>query len=100
MLQQDILRHGQLGAAALRYRIVEGDDEVALGSGLDALENGIQRRQQVGQRDGAEIMAQRRTGAGGRRLRSEERRVGKECVSTCRSRWAPYHSKKNKNTNT
>src|SRR3546814_2706795 len=27
----------------------------------------------------------RRTG------RSEERRVGKECVSTCRSRWSPYH---------
>src|SRR3546814_11482170 len=27
--------------------------------------------------------------------RSEERRVGKECVSTCRSRWSPYH-KKNK----
>src|SRR3546814_15144340 len=24
-------------------------------------------------------------------VRSEERRVGKECVSTCRSRWAPYH---------
>src|SRR3546814_13003554 len=30
--------------------------------------------------------------------RSEERRVGKECVSTCRYRWSPYHSKK-KNTN-
>src|SRR3546814_12644375 len=28
-------------------------------------------------------------------MRSEERRVGKECVSTCRSRWSPYHSKKN-----
>src|SRR3546814_11145669 len=28
--------------------------------------------------------------------RSEERRVGKECVSTCRSRWTPYHLKKNK----
>src|SRR3546814_12131353 len=27
--------------------------------------------------------------------RSEERRVGKECVSTCRSRWSPYHSKTN-----
>src|SRR3546814_15088285 len=26
--------------------------------------------------------------------RSEERRVGKECVSTCRSRWSTYHSKK------
>src|SRR3546814_18228742 len=27
-------------------------------------------------------------------IRSEERRVGKECVSTCRSRWSPYNSKK------
>src|SRR3546814_11181561 len=27
-------------------------------------------------------------------VRSEERRVGKECVSTCRSRWSPYPSKK------
>src|SRR3546814_20082700 len=27
--------------------------------------------------------------------RSEERRVGKECVSTCRSRWSPYHENKN-----
>src|SRR3546814_14852182 len=26
--------------------------------------------------------------------RSEERRVGKECVSTCRSGWSPYHEKK------
>src|SRR6056297_3692684 len=32
--------------------------------------------------------------------RSEERRVGKECVSTCRSRWSPYHYKtKKKRTN-
>src|SRR3546814_8838186 len=29
--------------------------------------------------------------------RSEERRVGKECVSTCRSRWSPYHEKKKMN---
>src|SRR3546814_17840956 len=35
------------------------------------------------------------------RNRSEERRVGKECVSTCRSRWSPYHSKKkDKNSST
>src|SRR3546814_3869753 len=27
----------------------------------------------------------------GSKDRSEERRVGKECVSTCRSRWSPYH---------
>src|SRR3546814_20675978 len=31
-------------------------------------------------------------------IRSEERRVGKECVSTCRSRWSPYHSKNKDNT--
>src|SRR3546814_15943709 len=29
-------------------------------------------------------------------VRSEERRVGKECVSTCRSAWSPYHYKKKK----
>src|SRR3546814_14182531 len=34
-----------------------------------------------------------------RKGRSEERRVGKECVSTCRARWSPYH-KKNKIINT
>src|SRR3546814_16756606 len=28
-------------------------------------------------------------------ISSEERRVGKECVRTCRSRWSPYHYKKN-----
>src|SRR3546814_20904831 len=39
--------------------------------------NGIQLKQKNGQLDWA--------------LRSEERRVGKECVSTCRSRWSPYH---------
>src|SRR3546814_20366398 len=32
--------------------------------------------------------------------RSEERRVGKECVSTCRSRWSPDHEKKKKKNNT
>src|SRR3546814_16812475 len=33
-------------------------------------------------------------------IRSEERRVGKECVSTCRSRWSPYNQKKKKKTKT
>src|SRR3546814_18453437 len=31
-------------------------------------------------------------------LRSEERRVGTECVSTCRSRWTPSHYNKKTNT--
>src|SRR3546814_19388008 len=34
------------------------------------------------------------TGSAGE-TRSDERRVGKECDSTCRSRWSPYHKKKN-----
>src|SRR3546814_7186238 len=34
------------------------------------------------------VFAQAQTGAD---ERSEERRVGKGCVSTCRSRWSPYH---------
>src|SRR3546814_5848317 len=56
--------------------------------------------------EGADIAELRHDDAGGDRksaigdeerhlhevgLRSEERRVGKECVSTCRSRWSPYH---------
>src|SRR3546814_16304947 len=36
-------------------------------------------------------VARRRSHCPGRRRRSEERRVGKECVSTCRSRWSAYH---------
>src|SRR3546814_12936771 len=35
-----------------------------------------------------------------RESRSDERRVGKECVSTCRSRWAPDNSKKKTNKHT
>src|SRR3546814_21049035 len=31
------------------------------------------------------------TKAEARNKRSEERRLGKECVSTCQSRWSPYH---------
>src|SRR3546814_11351567 len=39
-------------------------------------------------RDHVEVC--RACGDAGQRIRSEERRVGKECVSTCRSRWSPY----------
>src|SRR3546814_11860085 len=42
----------------------------------------------------AQVAADRRARLAGDREvepRSEERRVGKECVSTCRSRWWPYH---------
>src|SRR3546814_15905498 len=35
---------------------------------------------------------------GQQQARSDERRAGKECVSTCRYRWSPYHPKKNRKT--
>src|SRR3546814_11961526 len=45
-------------------------------------------------------VGRRKSNATGKRpARSEERRVGKECVSTCRSRWSPYHQKKNTHKN-
>src|SRR3546814_14988001 len=47
------------------------------------------------------IVEDRQIGETGRivaaeQVRSEERRVGNECVSTCRSRWSPYPYKQNK----
>src|SRR3546814_7285381 len=41
--------------------------------------------------DGTPIVSRMPGEGQGLDLRSEERRVGKECVSTCRSRWSPYH---------
>src|SRR3546814_14011655 len=40
------------------------------------------------------IVVGRPPSPGGALVRSAERRVGKGCVSTCRYRWSPYHSKK------
>src|SRR3546814_1787511 len=69
-------------------RTVRLDDDVLCG------ENFLQLRSQGSLRDRqcvrpAERQAGRLLNLKGRR--SEERRVGKECVSTCRSRWSPYH---------
>src|SRR3546814_19982761 len=73
----------RLGWGALR---VWNDDGIAAQSGFPPHPH----------RD-MEIITYVRTGAishrdsMGNSGRSEERRVGKECVSTCRSRWSPYH---------
>src|SRR3546814_5563639 len=52
---------------------------------LQTLEQG----RDVGPGSQGKVLAADGAVAGG--VRSEERRVGKECVSTCRSRWSPYH---------
>src|SRR3546814_11130455 len=60
-----------------------GDDTLLGGGGADTLSGD----------DGADLLS---GGAGDDvLLRSEERRVGTECVSTCSLRWCPYPSKKN-----
>src|SRR3546814_12090975 len=53
----------------------------------------FQRPQFVGRGRGVVEIGVHAADAG---IRSEERRVGKECVSTCRSRWSPSHKKKKK----
>src|SRR3546814_13823932 len=65
-------------------------------------QRGVQQREfqhaHDGIHGGADIVADRRQERGlGAKRRSEERRVGKEWVSTCRSRWSPSHSKNKKN---
>src|SRR3546814_15565311 len=68
---------GVLGALALPYR---GRHFAA------ALDGAHKRADADGQRDGGHRVLLAPVA-----IRSEERRVGKECVSTCRSRWSPYH---------
>src|SRR3546814_19900832 len=81
----------QAADRALRLHILEREAEllqIALGRLLRDQRDRLERvdalrlhlRHGGGQVD-AEVLAER----------SEERRVGKECVSTCRSRWSPYH---------
>src|SRR3546814_11262672 len=71
--KQCLLVCGRLGAQTQR-----SVDELAQYADVDRLGDEIER---------ARLEAFDR----GFGIRSEERRVGKECVSTCRSRWSPYH---------
>src|SRR3546814_14430033 len=59
----------------------QDEDAVKQAATLDAVEVTAQRRVENVQDVPVSIST----------VRSEERRVGKECVSTCRSRWSPYH---------
>src|SRR3546814_16769709 len=77
------LRGGGIEGAALKQN---PDDRPRHG---DQRSGGRQRQQQA-EFDGAVLV-------GLRGLRTDERRVGKECVSTGRSRWSPYHKNKKQN---
>src|SRR3546814_13523178 len=93
------------GGLLPRRRLVEddqdrrglpGDDALAVAPLAVAFEDGkavgkarrhllVEEARPLGRGD------RRAAGALGAAVRSEERRVGKECVSTWRSRWSPYH---------
>src|SRR3546814_13720095 len=72
----------------------EDFDVICVGSGLGGLSAALT----AAQRGARAIVLEKFELLGGVSAlsRSDERRVGKEGVSTCRSRWAPYHEKTNK----
>src|SRR3546814_12298992 len=78
-LARERIAIGYLLARAELLRLFVSEFQIT-SRGSIAVEIGCQSRKKV-----AEAPADRSN------PRSEERRVGKECVSTCRSRWSPYH---------
>ena len=68
------------GSSSIKYALYNMDDKSVMTSG------GAER---VGL-DGAFVKVKLANGEK-KQIRSEERRVGKECTSWCRSRWSPYH---------
>src|SRR3546814_20343677 len=83
------LKVAECDIAADRAPVGAEDDFAAHQIGLVGILKIAAERQPVGQ---AAAIEARKCDV----VRSEERRVGKECVSTCRSRWSPDHSTKNK----
>src|SRR3546814_19986098 len=65
-----------------------GGKRIFLGAGAYLNENGIDVSTAAAQADGMRADGATAVFAA---VRSDERRVGKECVSTCRSRWSPCH---------
>src|SRR3546814_11444075 len=85
-----LCRYGREAWAAVRHDLIKMLGESYLHATVLALVD--DDRQHVG----PHLRAMQDTDQAALVMRSEERRVGNECVSTCRSRWSPHHSKKNK----
>src|SRR3546814_19875565 len=91
--------------AGREQQIEDGGDHVALSAALGS-PVGAQARRVVHLADGAGFetgaadVGGDEVDAGNLEARSEECRVGKECVSTCRSRWSAYDQTKKKEKKT
>src|SRR3546814_20550491 len=80
----------EIGGGALQFtRVFDQDDAIAAPGDPGEQRVGESRLAGPGAARDKDIEAIADSGA--QNLRSEERRVGKECVSTCRYRWSPYH---------
>src|SRR3546814_14451685 len=69
-----------------KYRLHQSARIATYGMGMAMRAADARQRQQSGNTEHAGHTAHQTIA-----IRSEERRVGKECVSTCRSRWSPDH---------
>src|SRR3546814_15773779 len=100
--RRHLMTHALPVVVAALYRFASFDDHAALRAPLEAVcrEAGIKGTLLLapeglngtiaGTREGVDRVLAHIRALSGCAARSEERRVGKECVSTCRSRWSPY----------
>src|SRR3546814_12080080 len=86
--------HRQRLGVRNRQREARADQQVARRADVDARMRARRRPRCFGFEQDAAQRRQAVAAEKGAEERSDERRVGKECVSTCRSRWSPYHEKK------
>src|SRR3546814_14287096 len=95
----DILR-GRLSARSIDIRCMDvGDPLENLGGARRkiTIKQGIEQpvsKKLIAELKAAKMKVEAQINGEKLRIRTEERRVGKECVSTCRSRWSAYHKKK------
>src|SRR3546814_11670642 len=83
IVQANPVTHARKPRAGKRHEFLSAADFAKMGQALADLET------EGGNPIGIAVL--RMTMLTGARPRSAERRVGQECVSTCRSRWSPYH---------
>src|SRR3546814_11302319 len=93
-LMQDFHLDNRYLYSNLNYREYLGDDwKLTAGLGYSINDNDITHT--LHNKEGRPVTVSRPP-FNNKNFRSEESRVGKECVSKCRSRWSPIHKKKNK----
>ena len=93
-----VIRNG--GFEGMRYELAAAETLIGRNPTTDItlLDEGISREHALILRDEStlsftieDLQSTNGTKVNGKRVRSEERRVGKECHVVCRSRWSPYH---------